>query len=148
MSWIQVMILDKVQYTGLIFRIIINRSKRGTARGELLTQEVKFGYRGENFSIQLSIPRQILHPSAEILTQTDEKSVRWTKDHPDCFRTGTVTSHPGIASFSICDQFVSKLNFYQKSLFFFVNFIIQRIISKLKAYSFKIQQDPQQHWEN
>lgn len=88
---------------------MINRFKRGIAKGELLTLEVKFGYRGENFSIQLSTPRQILHPSAEILSQTDETSVRWTKDHPDCFLTGTVTSHPGIASFSICDQIVRKL---------------------------------------
>lgn len=105
---------------------MINRFKRGIAKGELLTLEVKFGYRGENFSIQLSTPRQILHPSAEILSQTDETSVGWTKDHPDCFLTGTVTSHPGIASFSICDQIVRKLNFYQNSFCFsfFVNFTI------------------------
>lgn len=114
---IQVMIWDKVTYIGLIFRIMINSSKRETAMDELVKLEVKFGYRGDNFSIQLSTPRQILHPSAEILTQTDETSVRWTKHHPDCFRTGTVTSHPGIASFSICDQIVSKLNFLSEKPF-------------------------------
>lgn len=114
---IQVMIWDKVTYIGLIFRIMINSSKRETAMDELVKLEVKFGYRGGNFSIQLSTPRQILHPSAEILTQTDETSVRWTKHRPDCFRTGTVTSHPGIASFSICDQIVSKLNFLSEKPF-------------------------------
>lgn len=97
--------------------IMINSSKRETAMDELVKLEVKFGYRGGNFSIQLSTPRQILHPSAEILTQTDETSVRWTKHHQDCFRTGTVTSHPGIASFSICDQIVSKLNFLSEKPF-------------------------------
>lgn len=97
--------------------IMINSSKRETAMDELVKLEVKFGYRGGNFSIQLSTPRQILHPSAEILTQTDETSVRCTKHHPDCFRTGTVTSHPGIASFSICDQIVSKLNFLSEKPF-------------------------------
>ncbi|XP_011415206.3 A disintegrin and metalloproteinase with thrombospondin motifs 5 isoform X2 [Magallana gigas] len=98
--------LTDIESTNLLFSNNDIRFKRGIAKGELLTLEVQFGYRGENFSIQLSTPRQILHPSAEILSQTDETSVRWTKDHPDCFLTGTVTSHPGIASFSICDQII------------------------------------------
>lgn len=71
--------------------------------------EVRFSYKGEKFSLALSTPAPILHPSADIVSLSDRSSVRWTDAHPNCFLTGTVTSHPGIASFSVCDQVVSDI---------------------------------------
>ncbi|XP_078335130.1 A disintegrin and metalloproteinase with thrombospondin motifs 5-like isoform X3 [Crassostrea virginica] len=68
--------------------------------------EVRFSYKGEKFSLALSTPAPILHPSADIVSLSDRSSVRWTDVHPNCFLTGTVTSHPGIASFSVCDQVI------------------------------------------
>ncbi|XP_062605264.1 A disintegrin and metalloproteinase with thrombospondin motifs 14-like [Saccostrea cucullata] len=67
---------------------------------------VAFTYASEKYNLELSKSQPILHPSAEILTWRNESTQRWTDPHPDCFLTGSVTSHQGIAIMSICDNLV------------------------------------------
>ncbi|XP_056009023.1 A disintegrin and metalloproteinase with thrombospondin motifs 5-like isoform X3 [Ostrea edulis] len=65
--------------------------------------KMTFEYSGEKFSLELSPPEPILHSSAEILTFTSGSPLPWTGAHPDCFLTGSVTSHQGKACLSLCD---------------------------------------------
>ncbi|XP_061163035.1 A disintegrin and metalloproteinase with thrombospondin motifs 5-like isoform X2 [Saccostrea echinata] len=97
--------MTNIKYTKLWHDGNLIRSKR-VAGSNLLTDSMKvmFEYSGEKFSLELTKPENILHPSAEIVTLTNSSTLRWKDAHPDCFLTGTVTSHHGIASLSICDK--------------------------------------------
>jgi hypothetical protein len=74
------------------------------------TIRLEFEYAKENYRLELASPEEILHPSAEILTFANGSSLHWTGAHPDCFLTGSVTSHRGIASMSICGNVVGVAN--------------------------------------
>ncbi|XP_061163036.1 A disintegrin and metalloproteinase with thrombospondin motifs 5-like [Saccostrea echinata] len=68
--------------------------------------QMAFTYASERYKLDLSTPQQILHPYAEILTWKNGSTLQWKDAHPDCFLTGIVTSHQGIASLSVCENVV------------------------------------------
>lgn len=90
-----------------------DRTKReATSSNVLLPNKMGFTYAEEHYEIELNNPQPILHPSAEVLTFRNGSVQQWLGAHPDCFLTGTVTSHPGVASFSFCDKIVSNIRYF------------------------------------
>uniref|UniRef100_K1RDR5 A disintegrin and metalloproteinase with thrombospondin motifs 2 n=1 Tax=Magallana gigas TaxID=29159 RepID=K1RDR5_MAGGI len=99
-------------------RAFRDRSKReATSSNVLLSFKMRFTYAKEHYEIEFNNPQQILHPSAEVLTFTNGSVQQWLGAHPDCFLTGTVTSHSGVASLSFCDKIVGLVKTRKHALY-------------------------------
>ncbi|XP_048751942.2 A disintegrin and metalloproteinase with thrombospondin motifs 7-like isoform X2 [Ostrea edulis] len=102
--------------------LLRDRSKREASSAHLVNAiQLEFEYAKESYRLELTSPEEILHPSAEILTFTNGSSLQWTGAHPDCFLTGSVTSHNGMATLSICDNVMGivrtgKFTLYMESV--------------------------------